>query len=264
MKKHGVVERQKILRSGDGTTIATTHYESGSENLLLLAPGFWRRRTDREIVFLAVHFSRAGYDVATLDFRGHGNSGGRYTFGREEWRDFLALAETFPGTHTSMAAIGFSMGGGIAAEAILRGPDLPFRALVMVSAPADFARLRPRPWKPAAWKMMGVRRALGPPRVDWTAFPKEKPRAEDAVEKLAIPKLIVTFENDWLVNPSHGDRLFRSAAAPVERVHLTVGNSLHAEAVVRFAPVSFLRVLTEFLNRRFPARDMTKSGLESG
>jgi pimeloyl-ACP methyl ester carboxylesterase len=262
LKKRDVIERQKMVRSSDGTPIAITHYESGSENLLLLAPGFWRRRTDREIVFVAAHFSRAGYDVATLDCRGHGDSGGRYTFGREEWRDFLALAESFPGTHSALAAIGFSMGGSIAADAIMRRPDLPFRALVMVSAPADFARLRPRPWKPAAWKMMGIRRVLGPPRVDWRAFPREKPRAEDAVEKLSIPKLIVTFENDWLVNPSHGDRLFRSAAAPVERVHLDVGNSLHADAVVRFAPVSFLRVLTEFLNRRFPSYRVAESGSE--
>jgi pimeloyl-ACP methyl ester carboxylesterase len=259
LKKHAVVQREKSLRSDDGTRIAVTHYESGSENLLLLAPGFWRRRTDREIVLVAAHFSRAGYDVATLDFRGHGDSEGRYTFGREEWRDFLALARSFPGTHRSLAAVGFSMGGAIAAEAILRGPGLPFRALVMVSAPADFARLRPRPWKPAAWKMMGFRRALGPPRVDWTTFPKGKPRAEDAVEQLTLPKLIVTFENDWLVNPSHGDRLFRSAAAPVERVHLSVGKSLHADAVVRFAPVSFLRVLTDFLNRRFPGPRMKES-----
>ncbi|MGH9441454.1 MAG: alpha/beta hydrolase [Thermoanaerobaculia bacterium] len=253
MKKRESVEKRHVLRSDDGTRIAVTHYDSGSESLLLLAPGFWRRRADREIVFLAAHFSRAGYDVATLDFRGHGDSAGKYTFGREEWRDFVAVARSLAGAHRSIAALGFSMGGAIAAEAILRAPDLPFRALVMISAPADFARLRPRPWKPAAWKMMGVGRALAPPRVDWTTFPREKPRAEDAVEKLTLPKLIVTFENDWLVNPSHGDRLFRSAAAPVERVHLDVGNSLHADAVVRFAPVSFLRVLTEFLNRRFPA-----------
>jgi hypothetical protein len=134
----------------------------------------------------------------------------------------------------------------------------------MVSAPSDFSRLRPRPWKPAAWKMMGFRRALGPPKVDWATFPKAKPRAEDAVEQLTLPKLIVTFENDWLVNPSHGDRLFRSAAAPVERVHLMVGNSLHADAVVRFAPVSFLRVLTGFLNQWFPISRMTESAPEIG
>ena len=252
------------MRSGDGTRISATHFTCGGRRLLLLAPGFWRRRTDREIVFVATHFSRAGYDVATFDFRGHGDSEGRYTFGREEWRDFLAVAEAFPGTYEGMAAIGFSMGGAIAAEAILQGSALPFRALVMVSAPSDFSRLRPRPWKPAAWKMMGLRRAMAPPRVDWTTFPKAKPRAEDAVESLSLPKLIVTFENDWLVNPSHGDRLFRSAAAPVERAHLIVGKSLHADAVVRFAPVSFLHVMTEFLNRWFPVSPVAESNPEGG
>jgi pimeloyl-ACP methyl ester carboxylesterase len=193
--------------------------------------------------------------VASLDFRGHGDSGGSYTFGREEWQDFLALARCFPAPAREFAAVGFSLGGSIAADAISRDRSLPFRALVMVSSPADFSRLRPRPWKPNAWKMLGWRRALAPPRVDWSSVPREKPKAEDAVEKLAIPKLVVTFEDDWLVRPQHGDRLARAAAPPVERVHLPLAGSLHADAVVRFAPILFFRVLDAFLKRWFPAKE---------
>lgn len=257
MKKRPATEHGKRVTADDGVPIAVTHYDAGSARLVLLAPGFWRVRADRENVFVAAHLSRLGYDVAAFDFRGHGGSGGRYTFGREEWRDILAVARAFPG-HLALAALGFSLGASIAADAIVRAPDLPFRALVMVSAPSDFARLRPRPWKPAAWRMMGLRRAFAPPRVDWTAVPRSKPTAERAVEALTIPKLIVTLEDDWLVRPAHGRRLARAAAPPVEHVHLPVRGSLHADAVVRHAPLAFLHALDPFLKARFPAADAVK------
>jgi hypothetical protein len=38
-------------------------------------------------------------------------------------------------------------------------------------------------------------------------------------------------------------------------VHLRVRGSLHADAVVRHAPLSFLRALDPFLKARFPAPD---------
>ena len=258
MKKRTVAESRRRIETDDGVEIAVTSYVAGSDRLILLAPGFWRGRGDRENVFVAAHLARLGYDVAAFDFRGHGGSGGRYTFGREEWRDFLAVARAFASGHDAFAAVGFSMGGSIAADAIARAPELPFRALVMVSSPADFARLRPRPWKPAAWRMMGARRAFSPPRVDWTTVSRAKPTAERAVESLAIPKLIVTLEDDWLVRPAHGRRLVLAASPPVEHVHLPVRGSLHADAVVRYAPLAFLRALSPFLKTRFPPPDTVK------
>lgn len=263
--KGRVSETERVVVSDDGVSIGATLYDAASSRLILLAPGFWRLRGDRENVFVAAHLARSGYDVASFDFRGHGASGGRYTFGREEWRDFLAVARAFSAGHDAIAAVGFSMGGSIAADGIARAPELPFRALVMVSTPADFARLRPRPWKPAAWRMMGVRRAFAAPRVDWSAVPRAKPTAERAVEALAIPKLIVTLEDDWLVRPAHGRRLADAASPPVEHVHLEIGGSLHADAVVRYAPIAFLRALTPFLKSRFPApRSVKESDAERG
>jgi pimeloyl-ACP methyl ester carboxylesterase len=252
MRRRAFRRRDFRVETDDGVSIAVTYCDARSRRMVVLAPGFWRRRTDRENVFVAAHLARCGYDVATFDFRGHGDSGGSYGFGRDEWQDFLAVARWYRPTHRALAAVGFSMGGSIAAEAIARAPFLPFRALVMVSSPSDLARLRPKPWKPSAWKMMGIGRALSPPRIDWTSASREKPRAADAVGRIRIPKLIVTFEDDWLVDPSHGDELERCAAPPAERVHLGVAGSLHADAVVRFAPVAFLRVLTRFLKEHFP------------
>ena len=67
-----------------------------------------------------------------------------------------------------------------------------------------------------------------------------------------MPKLIVTSTDDWLVDPSHGRALARSAADPVEHVHLDLPGSLHADGLVKFVPVRLLRILDRWFEENAP------------
>jgi hypothetical protein len=67
-----------------------------------------------------------------------------------------------------------------------------------------------------------------------------------------MPKLIVTSEDDWLVDPEQGRELAAQAAAPVELVHLELPGSLHADGLVKFVPVRLLRVLDRWFARNAP------------
>jgi hypothetical protein len=67
-----------------------------------------------------------------------------------------------------------------------------------------------------------------------------------------MPKLIVTSEGDWLVDPSHGRALARAARKPVEHVHLELPGALHADGLVRFVPVRLLRLLDRWLDEHAP------------
>ena len=240
----------------DGVSIAYTLWRQPARELLVLAPGFWRVRLARESLFLATHFVRRGYDVAALDFRGHGDSGGGYAFGAAEHRDFHAvLAELVgPGKlYETFAVVGFSMGGSIAAQALAARPDLPCRALVMISSPADLRALRPKPWKLGALRQVRLRHAMRVPKLSARALRERRLAATDAVAALPFPKLIVTAEDDWLVDPSHGRALAEASAPPVEHVHLDLPGSLHADGLVEAVPVSLLRVLDRWLARHAPA-----------
>jgi pimeloyl-ACP methyl ester carboxylesterase len=244
----------KTLTS-DGVPIAYTLWRRPSRELVILAPGFWRRRLARENLYLATHFSRRGYDVAALDFRGHGGSGGSYSFGALEALDLVSVAEELAGAHgpySRFSVIGLSMGGSIAAEMLAQRPDLPCRALVMVSSPADFTALKPRPLSRDAVKQLRLRHALRMPRIAISRLRGPKPRAAEAVAKLQVPKLIVTAERDWLVDPSHGRLLADAAAPPVEYVHLDLPGSLHADSLVRRVPLTFLRVLDRWFALHAP------------
>jgi len=241
--------------TSDGVPIAYTLWRRPSHELLILAPGFWRRRQARENLYLATHFARLGYDVATLDFRGHGDSGGRYAFGEKEALDVEAVVNELVGAgrpYSRFGLIGLSMGGSIAAQALAKFPDLPCRALVMISSPADVKALKPRPLSRDAIRQLRLRHALRMPRIAIRHFRGPKPRAAEAVEKLTMPKLIVTAERDWLVDPSHGRELAERAAPPCDYVHLDLPGSLHADAMVKYVPLRLLRMLDRWLSANAP------------
>jgi pimeloyl-ACP methyl ester carboxylesterase len=246
---------QRRVRTADRVSIAYTWWRRPSRELIVIAPGFWRTRLSRENLFLANHFVRRGYDVAVLDFRGHGDSGGAYTLGASEAEDFCAVADQLAGdgrAYTRFAVLGLSMGGSIAADALARRPDLPCRALALISSPADVAALRPRPWRAGALRQISLRNAVRAPRLSARGVLGRKPRAAEAIATLHMPKLIVSAQGDWLVDPSHARLLARAAAPPVDVVHLEITGSLHGDALVRFLPLRILRLLTRWFEKNAP------------
>jgi pimeloyl-ACP methyl ester carboxylesterase len=254
-KSASYVVAHHSARAEDGVQIAWTWWRRPSAELLVIAPGFWRVRLARENLYLANHFLRRGYDVIALDFRGHGESAGRYTFGESEPLDLKAVVEEVAGKagpYERFSVLGLSMGGSIAAEALARWPDLPARALAMISSPADLRSLRPRPWKPDAMRQVRLRHALKMPRLAGRRLFRPKPSAALAVSKIQLPKLIVSSRGDWLVNPEQGRVLAEAAVEPVEYVHLDIPGSLHADALVKFVPLRLLRLLDRWFARNAP------------
>jgi pimeloyl-ACP methyl ester carboxylesterase len=249
------VTEDRRVRTTDGVTIAYTWWRRPSPEIVVLAPGFWRVRRAKENLYLATHFVRRGYDVASIDFRGHGESGGAYTFGPSETHDFHAVVEDLAGEgkpYSRFAVLGLSLGGSIAAEAIALHPQPPCRALALISSPAHVSALRPRPWKPGAARQVRLRHVLRMPRIAGATLLAPKPQIGRALAQLTIPKLIVTAEGDWLVDPSHGRILAQAAAPPVDHVHLDLPGSLHADALVRYVPLSLLRLLDRWFARNAP------------
>lgn len=246
---------QRRVRTTDQVSIAYTWWRRPAGELIIVAPGFWRVRRERENLYLANHFVRRGYDVAVLDFRGHGESGGAYSFGVTEAGDLKAVIENLVGPgkpYSRFAILGLSMGGSIAADALARWPSLPCRALALISPPADLAAVRPRPWKPGAARQVRLRQIFRMPRLAPGKLLARKPVALAAISRLEMPKLIVTAEGDWLVDPSHGRVLAQAAAPPVEHVHLDLPGSLHADALVKFVPLRVLRLLDRWFRLHAP------------
>ena len=76
------------FRAADGVRLSALLDQperAGSAGVLLL-PGFWRRAESVRLRWLAQELARR-WPVITLDFRGHGRSGGAFTFGVREHLD---------------------------------------------------------------------------------------------------------------------------------------------------------------------------------
>jgi pimeloyl-ACP methyl ester carboxylesterase len=248
------VTHSRVIASDD-TSIAFTWWRRPSAELLVIAPGFWRERLARENLFLASHYVRRGYDVVALDFRGHGDSGGAYSFGALEALDVKAVVDHVVGPkkpYRRFAILGLSLGGTIAADTLGYFPELPCRALAMISSPADLKTLRPRPWKNGALKQVSLRNAVRMPRLSAAKLIAPKRSVTESLSRLTFPKLIVTAEGDWLVDPSHGRILAEASAPPVDLVHLDLPGSLHADALVRSVPLKFLRMLDRWFAANAP------------
>lgn len=250
-----VVHRR--VRAADHTPIAFTWWRRPSPELLVIAPGFWRVRLARENLFLASHFVRRGYDVIAIDFRGHGDSGGAYSFGALEALDIKAVVDQVVGDgkpYGRFAVLGLSLGGTIAADALGQFPDLPCRALAMISSPADLKTLRPRPWKIGAMRQVSLRNVVRMPRLSASKLLARKRAVTESLARLRFPKLILTAEGDWLVDPSHGRLLAEASAPPVDYVHLDLPGNLHADAMVRYVPLRLLRTLDKWFAENAPPR----------
>ena len=118
-----------LIEAADGVRLAA-RVVSGPERAdaaVVLLPGFWRRADSPRIRELAALLARR-HPVLTLDFRGHGLSSGRFTFGRLEHLDVeAALAFAASRGVRRVALVGTSMGGAALLAALGRpgAPPLP-------------------------------------------------------------------------------------------------------------------------------------------
>lgn len=236
--------------SSDEVEIYYDLYRVAENRIVLVVPGFWRHRRYPTLIALADRITAAGASVAIMDIRGHGDSGGRFGFNRDEFRDVLAVANGLVATgFQHIDVIGFSLGGSIAITAISRGPEIPWGSAMIISAVADFGRLRPwiSPWK--AHHHLALSQATRMPRFDWGFGWHGKVKAEDEIARARVPLTIVHARGDWLVGHRHGETLFARASDPKSLHILEIPGRWHADRLLTAAGTEMDFLLDEFLKK---------------
>jgi len=170
---------------------------------------------------LAVHLSRRGYAVLLFDFRAHGKSGGsRTSLGYLEQEDILAALgylktrdEVDP---RRIGIYGFSLGGSTAILAAAKSDG--FRAVVADSA---FTSLRDQA-KTAVTNFYHLPSFPFLPLVvlAYEVYFQTRVGAVSPVESIAmlspVPVLIISGDEDKLIPPENGQRLYAAAREPKE------------------------------------------------
>ena len=126
------------LTTHDGLTIAVNKLE-GDPPTVIFMPGFFSNMDGTKATFLEDRCRSRGQAYIRFDYRGHGQSDGKFEDGTvSDWLDdtLLVLDEL---AMAPVVAVGSSMGGWIALLAALKRPNL-IKGLVGVASSPDFTR----------------------------------------------------------------------------------------------------------------------------
>lgn len=167
---------------------------------------------------------QAGFNLAVIDLRGHGNSGGKYfTFGYHEWQDVSGLLNYLEvrqdGSATDVTLIGISAGGAVAVSAAARDPRI--KRLVTIASFADLGETIQQqvPWLPEFWRIRAIQEAerIGQFEVKATS-------PVHAIQTVKCPVLIIHGAEDTYIPLEDGKKLFESATSRKE-FYAIVGGS---------------------------------------
>jgi pimeloyl-ACP methyl ester carboxylesterase len=240
-----IPDRKNLLIPVDGgvETVATL-WDGGRSQGVLLVHGLLGTRTMSEIVRTAEELA-ARRDVLAIDVRGHGTTSGRFTWGREEWREVRAAVEHLAQGGREVAIVGFSYGGFHAIRAAARGAAAT--RIAIVGAPADLRVLDHFPFGPKLWRHLpavfgrGRRRLRAeiPPLMTGGAL------SDAELSRVTVPVLVVHGEGDWLVSERHARRYAETLPSARRK---NVPGGFHGEYLVHSHPGALFVALREFLD----------------
>lgn len=236
----------------DGTPLRLTRVETGASAVALVVPGIFADRRMPEHVLLRERLAGL-LDAATLDVRGHGQSGGAFTWGVREPGDVARLARRLRATYARVLGVGFSFGGfhctlAAAAEAAA-GREPLFDALALVGTPAHLLLLDHNPLGVGLLRHLrpALRRRRRFTRLSPWPFPRPADPQDVIAGIAATPLLVAHGAHDWLVPVAHARRLHERART--EKELALVARGLHAEYMLADRPDDLLRPLLAFVER---------------
>ena len=216
--------RSFTATTDDAVTLHGVHLGKRGDVLLIFCHGLFssmrQRRVPRFVESLSEHF-----DTIAFDFRGHGNSTGLCTFGRDEIRDLKAVVEYGQDLgYQAIVAIGASMGGATVLRTAGKHDDLD--GVVTIGAFAD-AHLLQRLHTRLTLRFV-FETDVGQSLARWTRGARLSDwevgqQPVEVGEHIDVPLLVIHGEWDPLVEPAHAFRIMDHAPEPKELVILPQG-----------------------------------------
>lgn len=212
----------------DNVKIAYKQIGHQHASCLLILHGFYNSKEALLLDQLA-HQLKDSYDVISIDFRGHGKSGGLFSWTSKEYLDVAAMVELIKSQYQSIGVIGFSLG---AATALISASTMKaIKSIVAVSAPVELEKVEYRLWEldpkiDLRYSLLGEGRIGKGVRPGPWWLPKEKPI--HAVTKIHQPLYFIHGTNDWIIKPWHSQKLYEQAISSTKKIDI-IKNGPHAE-----------------------------------
>ena len=234
-----------FLKTEDNIKIGINHYNSVKKSVIIICPGWFMTKDSAAFKNMAKDFFR-DFDVIVMDFRGHGKSGGVYTFMAKEKADIDAVVKYAAPCYEKIYLMGFSLGGGIVLNYAAEHSGIT--RVIAVSAPSDFDKIENRMYSPDAW-IPTLFQKFEPLR--WLTIrpgnpflKKDKP--VESVKNLKVPVLFIAGEKDPTVLSWHTKMLYDNAVCP--KCYKLFNNTRHAEDLYHDFPKKFVGLCSDWLN----------------
>jgi uncharacterized protein len=222
-----------ILHTKDNISISYDHYSHGASSVIIVCPGFFNSKENRWMR-KAVGMFLPEYDVIIFDFRGHGNSGGRYTWSAKESLDVdIAVDYAVAQKYKHIGILAFSLGAAAAINDAATRSEI--ESMVLISCPARFKEINFHFWEPGMlsdlkdnidckWEGKGAR---------FGSIFMKKEAPIDAIGKIKNTAVFfIQGDSDWIIKSSHAQKLYD--AAKTEKKIEIIRGGLHAERLVQF------------------------------
>ena len=219
------------------------YYKNNHRKLVVIAHGFFNSKNSVLLKDLARELNKQ-YDVAVLDFRGHGDSPGLFSWTTKEYLDLEAVLKKFRHDYDKIGVVGFSLGAATSLITAARGNFID--SVIAVSPPTEFEKIEFHFWdldfeNDIIFNFKEGRKGKG---VRPGPFWHKKDKPINIVPKIEIPVLYIHGEADWLIRPWHSQALFDKTKS--KRKIVLIKKGPHAEYLIRKNKTETLKVIGEW------------------
>jgi len=239
----------ETLVTEDGVEIAFEHFRNGFDSVIIVCPGFFNSKANGAIR-KAIDLVSGEHDVIIFDFRGHGKSGGKFTWTAKEPSDLDAvIGYAVKSGYKRIGVIGFSLGAAIAIIVAARRTEI--KSMALVSAPYSFWDINYHFWEPEMFSdlkaMIDCRFEGKGVKIDHIFMDKERPiDMIAAVKDSAI--LFIHGAKDWVIKDYHSKKLFNSATVYEKKLEI-FSDGLHAERLIEQYPGRMKDLISEWFRQ---------------
>jgi pimeloyl-ACP methyl ester carboxylesterase len=232
------------LKTKDNINIEINHYQNDHDEVVIVAPGWCMTKDSNAFCRISEMFAQL-FDVISFDFRGHGKSGGMYTFTAKELMDMDCVVRFVrKNGYKKIYLAGFSLG---AATALIYASKSRFiDKVIAVSAPTDFGKIENQMYKKEAWgetfKKFEIERFAS---IRPYPMPLKKIKPIDIVNKIKVPTLFIAGEKDPTVHSWHTKELYNKAVCKKE--YKEYQNGCHAEDLFLHFKDDFTKLCLDWL-----------------
>lgn len=224
------------LVTKDGVKIAYEHFKNGFDSLVIICPGFFNSKANSAIR-RSIELVADSRDVIIFDFRGHGQSGGKFTWTAKESLDLEAVLDHGVSCgYKKIGIIAFSLGAAVSIIVAAKRPEI--KSMVLISAPYSFWDINYHFWEPEMLSdlksMLDCKFEGKGVKMDHIFMDKERPMDRiPAVKDSAI--LFIHGAKDWVIKDYHSKKLYNSAMTYKKKIEI-FNDGLHAERLIEQYP----------------------------